>query len=107
MKPDEIEPAHCLGGDRKCTCPCGKGLRPEFSALREERGRICAACQYEEEYAQAKAEEAVMASCICWPTDFSGKSVCGVPCPAHPKCFLCQSAAVGRIGAEPRCERHV
>ena len=21
--------------------------------------------------------------CICWPTDFSGRSVCGVPCPEH------------------------
>lgn len=21
--------------------------------------------------------------CICWGTDFSGSSVCGVPCPVH------------------------
>lgn len=82
MKPDEVEPAHCLGRDRKCTCECGKGLRPEFSVLREERGRICQACQYEEEAAKMDAE---MQSdpCICWGTDFSGRSVCGVPCPVH------------------------
>ena len=24
-----------------------------------------------------------------------------------PKCFLCGEAAVGKVGAEPRCERHV
>ena len=84
MRPDEIEPAHCLGADRKCTCTCGKGLRPEFSALREERGRICAACQYEDEAAEAERGQALNDSCICWPTDFSGRSVCGVPCPAHP-----------------------
>ena len=21
--------------------------------------------------------------CICWPTGFCGRSVCGVPCPVH------------------------
>lgn len=35
---------HCLGGDKLCTCPCGKGLRPDFSPLRDERGRQCQPC---------------------------------------------------------------
>lgn len=71
---------HCLGADRKCTCPCGKGLRPEFSVLRDERGRICADCQDADAFA---ADQQLMDQCICWATDFCGLSVCGVPCPAH------------------------
>lgn len=71
---------HCLAKDRKCTCPCGKGLRPEFSVLREERGRICQDCQ-SATYEEMTQEE--MDSCICLFTDFSGFSVCGVPCPVH------------------------
>ena len=74
---------HCLGGDRKCTCPCGKGLRPEFSRLREERGRICADCQAAEEQEKAQQEYEKMQECICWAMDFSGSSVCGVRCPVH------------------------
>ncbi len=74
---------HCLGGDRKCTCPCGKGLRPEFSALRDERGRICADCQAAEAQEKAELEYEKMQGCICWAMDFSGNSVCGVPCPVH------------------------
>ncbi len=71
---------HCLGGDRKCTCPCGKGLRPEFSVLREERGRICETCQAAEYEEMSEAERE---ACICMFTDFSGYSVCGIPCPVH------------------------
>jgi hypothetical protein len=74
---------HCLGGDRKCTCMCGKGLRPEFSALRDERGRICADCQAAEVQEKAEVEYEKMQECICLFTDFIGYSVCGVPCPAH------------------------
>ena len=75
---------HCLGGDRKCTCPCGKGLRPEFSVLREERGRICQDCDHAEKFEEMERDQEKMESCICWATDFSGRSVCGVPCPVHP-----------------------
>jgi len=77
---DSPEPGHCLGGDRKCTCPCGKGLRPEFSALREERGRICEECQVVDERDKFEAQ---MAACICSWNEFSGRSVCGFPCPVH------------------------
>lgn len=77
-------PEHCLAGDRKCTCPCGKGLRPEFSVLRQERGRICAACQAAEEVErQAKQYEWEQENCVCSWNDFSGRSVCGIPCPVH------------------------
>lgn len=74
---------HCLGGDRLCTCPCGKGLRPEFSTLRDERGRICADCQAAEAQEKAEQEYQKMQECICLHTDFSGRSVCGVQCPVH------------------------
>lgn len=76
---------HCLAKDRKCTCPCGKGMRPEFSALREERGRICGDCQAAEAQEKAEQEYELMQECICLFTDFSGFSVCGVPCPVHKK----------------------
>lgn len=73
---------HCLGADRKCTCPCGKGLRPEFSALRDERGRICADCQHADEEAKQLEE---LEACVCSWNEFSGQSVCGMPCPVHSK----------------------
>lgn len=71
---------HCLAKDRKCTCPCGKGMRPEFSVLREARGRICADCQGTAEE-QRQLEE--MERCVCSWNEFSGFSVCGLPCPVH------------------------
>lgn len=71
---------HCLGADRKCTCTCGKGLRPEFSALRATRGRICADCQQTEAEERYQEEQD---SCICSWNEFSGYSVCGLPCPVH------------------------
>lgn len=68
--------AHCLGGDRLCTCWCGNGLRPYSSEIRDERGRQCQDC------IDVEIEEATDGSeCICWATDGSGFSVCGVPCP--------------------------
>ena len=76
--------AHCLGGDRKCTCTCGKGLRPEFSRLREERGRMCADCQDQEAQDEAmKRYEWEQENCVCSWNEFSGRSVCGLPCPVH------------------------
>ena len=74
---------HCLGADRKCTCPCGKWLRPELSALRDERGRMCGDCQAAEVQEKAEQEYEKMQECICWPNDFNGLSVCGVMCPVH------------------------
>jgi hypothetical protein len=75
---------HCLATDRKCTCPCGKGLRPEFSELRDKRGRICADCQAAEEQAAAeKKYQWEQENCICSWNEFSGRSVCGLPCPVH------------------------
>ena len=71
---------HCLGADRKCTCLCGKGLRPEFSLLRQERGRICQDCDVAE---QQEKQQAEMDACVCMWNDFSGRSVCGLPCPTH------------------------
>lgn len=73
-----------MARDYKCTCPCGKGMRPEFSRLREDRGRICADCQSADAIQAMEDEEAKMEACICWPNDFNGRSVCGTPCPAHP-----------------------
>jgi hypothetical protein len=72
--------AHCRGQDRLCTCPCGKGLRPEFSILRQERGRICADCQAGEGEDRAEAEAE---ACVCSWNELSGFSVCGMPCPVH------------------------
>ena len=77
---EDADWTHCLGGDKLCTCPCGKGLRPDFSPLRDERGRQCQPCVA----AEAEQKEIDQADCcICWGTDFSGRSVCGVPCPVH------------------------
>jgi hypothetical protein len=84
MRQARVSVEHCLGEDRKCTCPCGKGLRPEFSRLREERGRICADCQAAEAQEQAERDYERMQECICMWNEFSGRSVCGVPCPVHP-----------------------
>jgi hypothetical protein len=99
----DTEVAHCLGRDQKCTCPCGKGMRPEFSRLREERGRICEACQYEEGREKAEAE---MEACICSWNEFSGRSVCGHPCPVHGPQELCQvSAPFGQHGGRVVCHQ--
>lgn len=77
----EASHVHCLGADKLCTCHCGKGMRPEFSRLRDERGRCCQACSN----ANIEAEDFSYEDCICWATEFSGYSVCGVPCPLHSK----------------------
>jgi len=46
--------------------------------LTEQEYGTCVSCDEEEKQALWEQE-----ACICWATDFSGKSICGVPCPVH------------------------
>jgi len=89
MSDESAEPVHCHGQDRLCTCPCVLEDGFRSSPARDERGRICADCQAFE--AQEKAQqdyEKVQAECVCSWNEFSGRSVCGLPCPVHVRSGL-------------------
>jgi len=65
-EPAQAEVEFC----ERCGDPMPEGCIGECSVCRE----------------QAPPERDPVASggmCICWPGDFNGRSVCGVPCPVH------------------------